>query len=1459
MTEFYIVSLNHTQPRIDARRKGIRVQPFVVFWRPKDSDYCNCIEHAGLYSAQRVAEHAAYYDPHDPKSIGDRGLPHGPPSWRPLSGELLDVPWLRETLSRFAWFDPELVEVRVGEAPRIDGGPNRLGVNYDLGLLMLRVKRKPGAKTNADDEATRLILTEAATRELFMEWVRASAGGELDRLRELRQNFVLYVLLDGEAFDAPQVWVAGASQTDAAEGPTVGVLPINLRRMQEGHSSVTAIRAQLQQALEPLSARGAAGKTEGNWRAAFGASGLSIRDRFRERVKQVIQDLMGVLEQTAGPKGQAQDDAALGHLREAASIVFFRLMFLVTLENRGLLWKPTATKMRVKWQPFDVLAAERHADADGAGLFRGLLFRCREVRSEAQKSPLSIHGASIFRSRPTAEFHPDIERWLAPLDALDVSAPKLPAALLSDWERVLAAAVAVALGQLGEASEGAQAAVGLGASAHAQRVLGDVYEQILAMQPVREASGKAKIGKIVLRVAGGKAAKKAAEAGGKADTAKNERSALGAHYTPELLVTEVVRAGLEPLFARAWIRAGGLPPADPYQRPPRAREVVIDAYERELLDLRIVDPAMGSGHFLTVAVLELAREIAYMRHFGAPQPASHFEVAEVPDPWTRLEDPEHGGEPGLAARLDAVATARLQELAQRCCFGVDKKPLAVELGKLALWLMTMVARRRLDTAAQADLPEAPPLTFLDKNLRSGDSLLGLTWAEARETLLEIGVDLGEKKRQGELYGDSGFAKPNLAHAYELISDALGLPAPELRAQIPALLRETDGALGAAMTKKLRAVLQELDEASDHGFLRHELLAALRELSDPILWKWDLALLRRFYPKKGQLEKALGYAAAGAGKKGGPTVDFAAAADDEDLQARIFRHARELGIFHWHLVFPEVFRGRNKGFDLIVANPPFKGDRDLRGAIGETAVSYLRDHYVKGIATLDLCGFFIQRFDDLLGDRAAFSTVAPNSIAQGRNRTAGLRPLISGEEPRFTLYRAVQTMPWPGEAAVHIALLAARRPPSGALRVREVGAPQRVGATTTRALRQVAALSSFLDGGVEIELRRLPSGSNPLAYQGVIPRGPFDFALDDPNIASLPERERRVIFAYLNNKDVQSQPRPHARRLILDVYDALVEAGKHTEPAKNQETWVRKNFPKASNLLEDVREVRRSLPDARGEDGSGGLWWLLWRPRPELRAATASLMKMIIIGRTWKVWSPGLIPRTDEKTKLPLCITEKLFVMPSESFAVLGALQSSLFELLVRRLSSTLEERSNFTPSQVFPFFPFPWAPVVDQGKQRLNPLAPPKALETSLGKAARAVLDHRQAILDNPAKHGLDKAGKSDSFGPTKLYNLYDDPECSVPAIQQLRELHVALTRAVLDAYGWTDLKPRWEFGTPWIDGTTRYFPDAAARAEILARLQKLNHERHALELELCKKHDIPIPAATATDDEDADEDADDE
>ncbi len=1009
--------------------------------------------------------------------------------------------------------------------------------------------------------------------------------------------------------------------------------------------------------------------------ASANVAGVSGTGTTVDPLAQVVQTIMGLLAASAGP----QDDDAADHLREAASLVFFRVMLLVALERRGLLWRASAAESRARWLDLEQLAAQPHSDAAGHPLLRGLLYRGLEVRSAAPGSPLAIHGLAIFRARPTAEFHPRVERWLAPLDALDVAAPRLPAALRARWEVALATAVAASRDHLGAPLK--EDAIDLGASAHALRALGDAYERILGMQPARAAA--------------------------------SERHALGAHYTPGSLIDEVVRAALDPLLKSCWRRAGGAPATDPSRRPPRADAAVLDAYERELLGLRIVDPAMGCGHFLTVTAVELARELAYMRHFGAPQPANHFEVAAVPRPWTKLDDPGHGGEPGLGDRLDAVAAARLPAVISLCCHGVDRKPLAVELGKLALWLLTTLARRRVDDATLAALPGPPP-NFLDANLRSGDSLLGLTRDDA--------------------------------------------PGPHEPA-----------------------------------------------------WKWDLAVLRRLYnsSKAGRLERALGVASV-----------------DANAAPQIYQHARELGVFHWPLAFSAVFARENHGFDGVVANPPFKGDRDLRAAIGEDAVAYLRD----GAATLDLCGFFIRRFDDVLGVRGTFSTVAPNSIGQGRNRTAGLRPLITGERPRFVLYRAVQTMPWPGDAAVQVALLAARRPDDTPVLVREVGA------TRPRALRPVAALSSFLDGGVELALRRLPSGAEPLAFTGMFPRGPFDIALGDPRLAAIATHERAALFAYLNNKDIQSQPRPRARRAIVDTYAALVAAGQHRAPADRQEAWLREHLPRTMALLEPAIAGRRALPASARNTRARAYPWQFEEVRPGLRAAWSRLASVIAIGAVGKTIAPLRLPRRDPDTDLEVLPTHQLFIVPSESCSVHAVLSAAVFETFARRVCSTLEDRLRFVPSQVFPFFPLPWAPTAAQ--RRLDPLAPPAAVEKALGPAVRSLLEHRQAVLDLPAKHGLGRVG---DFGPTRLYNLFDDPSCALPAVQRLRERHVALTRAVLDAYGWTDLEPTWEFGAPWVDGTTRFFPDARTRAELLARLQALNHERHALELGLCERHDIPV------------------
>ena len=123
-----------------------------------------------------------------------------------------------------------------------------------------------------------------------------------------------------------------------------------------------------------------------------------------------------------------------------------------------------------------------------------------------------------------------------------------------------------------------------------------------------------------------------------------------------------------------------------------------------------------------------------------------------------------------------------------------------------------------------------------------------------------------------------------------------------------------------------------------------------------------------------------------------------------------------------------------------------------------------------------------------------------------------------------------------------------------------------------------------------------------------------------------------------------------------------------------------------------------------------------------------------------------------------------------------------FELHLRRFCSTLESRLRVTPSEAFPTFPLPWPPVWSKDKKRPVALPPPASMEKLLGKSMEAIVALRKSILV-----GADRAKIPADLcpgGPTDLYNLYDDPNVNLDVIQKLRALHVALTEAVLRAYG---------------------------------------------------------------------------
>ncbi|MEZ3143398.1 Eco57I restriction-modification methylase domain-containing protein [Halobaculum sp. MBLA0143] len=173
-------------------------------------------------------------------------------------------------------------------------------------------------------------------------------------------------------------------------------------------------------------------------------------------------------------------------------------------------------------------------------------------------------------------------------------------------------------------------------------------------------------------------------------TDSGERKSTGSYYTPEYVVEYIVEETLGPQVDA--IREELL---DEHVDATGDRGFA-ERFTEEILDLTVLDPAMGSGHFLVNAVDYLAREIIDAREKQDRQ--------AVDD--DRAEDIEITTDDG--ERRD-INWARRQ-VAKQCLYGVDVNPLATELAKVSLWLRTLAAGK--------------PLAFLDHHLKTGNSLVG---------------------------------------------------------------------------------------------------------------------------------------------------------------------------------------------------------------------------------------------------------------------------------------------------------------------------------------------------------------------------------------------------------------------------------------------------------------------------------------------------------------------------------------------------------------------------------------------------------------------------------------------------------------------------------------------------------------------------------------------------------------
>ena len=351
--------------------------------------------------------------------------------------------------------------------------------------------------------------------------------------------------------------------------------------------------------------------------------------------------------------------------------------------------------------------------------------------------------------------------------------------------------------------------------------LGSVYEALLELHPevLREAHT------FKLEVAPG-----------------HERKTTGSYYTPSDLVECLLDTALDPVLDEA----------------ERASDPIA-----ALLDLKICDPACGSGHFLLAAGRRLARRLAQVRAgVSEPSPA----------------DFQHA----------------LREVVGRCLYGVDINDMAVELCKVSLWMEALEPGR--------------PLSFLDNHIQQGNALIGTTPAllargvpeDAFEALTGDDPAVARRLKKRNRDEHSGSKAQGVQMGLGETASAVRIDTSSIARKAADIDQLTDGDFVAVTTKQLRY----------HEFIDSPELRNARFLADAwcaaFVWS-KIEATETIAPTQALLQ----------------ILHRDPSSAPPGLREAVARLAASYQFFHWNLAFPHVFANGRKGFSAVLGNPPWE--------------------------------------------------------------------------------------------------------------------------------------------------------------------------------------------------------------------------------------------------------------------------------------------------------------------------------------------------------------------------------------------------------------------------------------------------------------------------------------------------------------------------------------------------------
>lgn len=664
-----------------------------------------------------------------------------------------------------------------------------------------------------------------------------------------------------------------------------------------------------------------------------------------------------------------------------------------------------------------------------------------------------------------------------------------------------------------------------------------------------------------------------------------ERRRSGSHYTPRSLTEPIVRHALEPAFER----------------------IGTNASPEAVLALKVCDPACGSGAFLVEACRQLG--------------------ARLEQAW----DIHQAEKPAIPPDEDEATHAR-RLVAQRCLYGVDRNPMAVDLARLSLWLATLAREHEF--------------SFLDHALKAGDSLVGLTQHEIAAAHWDA-------------------SKPGLPLFRGLIKDAVdkALQGRE------AIRNAGDDVLTEAQAARYSRVQDAIKPARIVGDVLVSAFfsadkARARELERQKVESWISGHLQPRW-------------------------------DDLEARAKSFRSEKGWAPFHWEIEFPEVFTRDNPGFDAFVGNPPFAGKNTISAASGPAYLPWLQQIHEGAHGNADLVAHFFRRAFNLLREGGAFGLIATNTIGQGDTRETGLTSILVNRGHIFRATRRYQ-WPNEGAAVIVsiVHVVKGDHPSSIYLDDRQVSrisaflvdgdfdrSPVRLETNSRKSFQGSILLGmgfTFDDAASEKGESESIATMNELIakdHKNIDRIKPY-IGGEEVNNSPNQAHHRYAIdffdFPLSRVDEFKSWRTWNEERIRKGLREGLVPSDY---PFAVAEDWP--------DLVEIIRRRVKPERDKQKRDALRQRWWQYAEKRPGLTKAISCLDTVLVT-------NCGASPHMSfARVDAAMVFANTLAVFALESFPAFAVLQSRIHEIWARFFSSSMKDDLRYAPSDCFETFPFP--------------------------------------------------------------------------------------------------------------------------------------------------------------------------